>query len=225
MTGDVSPAGQGPAGQGLSRPGELRASHADRDAVVEQLREAAGDGRLTAEELDERLERALTARTYGELAVLTTDLPAAGASHAPAVPGPLPAARELARIDVTSGNAGRNGAWVVPQRMECSVTSGNVRLDFTRAVLTGRVLHVEADVRSGTITLITRPGVVVDADDVSIGSGNVKVRSPWRPGTPEELRIVVSGRVRSGNITARPPRRSFWEWLTRAPLPYAASRA
>ena len=41
---------------------ELRASHDDRDRVVEMLRVSAGDGRLTAEELDERLEQAMTAR-------------------------------------------------------------------------------------------------------------------------------------------------------------------
>ena len=57
---------------------DLRASHEDRDRVVELLRVSAGDGRLTAEELDERLERAITARTYGELAGLVADLPAAG---------------------------------------------------------------------------------------------------------------------------------------------------
>ena len=57
---------------------ELRASHEDRDRVVEMLRVSAGDGRLTAEELDERLELAMTARTYGELARLVADLPAAG---------------------------------------------------------------------------------------------------------------------------------------------------
>ena len=62
----------------------LRVSHEDRDQVAEQLRVAAGDGRLTAEELDERLETALTARTYGELEVLLVDLPAApGARTAP----------------------------------------------------------------------------------------------------------------------------------------------
>jgi hypothetical protein len=43
--------------------------------VVELLRVAAGDGRLTAAELDERLDAALTARTSGKLAVLTADLP------------------------------------------------------------------------------------------------------------------------------------------------------
>ena len=48
--------------------GALRASHADRDQVAEVLRVAAGDGRLSPEELDERLELALSARTYDELA-------------------------------------------------------------------------------------------------------------------------------------------------------------
>ena len=73
MTDEASPPQRGAE---LASQAGLRASHGDRDRVVELLRVAAGDGRLTAEELDERLEAALTARTYGELAALTTDLPA-----------------------------------------------------------------------------------------------------------------------------------------------------
>jgi hypothetical protein len=215
MTGEVSPAGRGVPEHTAS--GELRASHSDRDAVVEQLRVAAGDGRLTSDELDERLERALTARTYQELAALTADLPAAGAPAGPVIPVE---ARELAQIKVTSGHAGRDGRWIVPQRMECGVTSGSIKLDFTQAVLTGRVLRIDADVRSGSLSLITRPGIVVEAEDVTIGSGSVKIRAPWDPAVPEVLRIEVAGRVRSGSITARPPRRSFWQWLRRAPRPY-----
>ncbi len=72
MSGEISPVGKR-SGPGSS-PG-LRASHADRDRVVDVLRIAAGDGRLTAAELDERLEAALSARTVGELSVLTADLP------------------------------------------------------------------------------------------------------------------------------------------------------
>jgi hypothetical protein len=74
MTGELRPADH--SENPVSR-GELRVSYEDRDRVAEELRVAAGDGRLTAEELDERLEVALTARTYGELAALTTDLPVA----------------------------------------------------------------------------------------------------------------------------------------------------
>ena len=53
----------------------LRASDADREAVVGRLRSAAVEGRLETEELDERVEAALRARTYGELDGLLTDLP------------------------------------------------------------------------------------------------------------------------------------------------------
>ena len=64
---------------------ELRVSDADRERVAERLRLAAGEGRLTAEELEGRLERALSARTEGELVPLVADLPAgpAPASSAP----------------------------------------------------------------------------------------------------------------------------------------------
>ncbi|HXL87592.1 MAG TPA: DUF1707 domain-containing protein [Streptosporangiaceae bacterium] len=54
---------------------ELRASDADREQAVDILCIAAGEGRLTRAELDERLEAALTARTIGELATVTADLP------------------------------------------------------------------------------------------------------------------------------------------------------
>ncbi len=203
---------------GIARS-ELRASHEDRDRVVELLRVSAGDGRLTAEELDQRLEAALTARTYGELARLVADLPAAGAVGPPAA-APTAKPKDLVRIDCRSGNAKRNGRWVVPQRIEVRVTSGSVMLDFTEAVVTQPVLQISAEVRSGDLRLITKPGIVVDADEVAVRSGNVKVKAPWGQDVRELLRIEISGKVGSGNITARPPRRTFWQWLTRQPRPY-----
>jgi hypothetical protein len=73
--------------------GELRASDADRDAVVSELGEHFQAGRLTVDELDDRTGRALTARTWGELRELLADLPATGT--APRIPaartaGPQP---------------------------------------------------------------------------------------------------------------------------------------
>lgn len=202
---------------------ELRASHDDRDRVVEQLRVAAGDGRLTADELDQRLELALNARTYGELAKLVADLPASGA---PGVGLATTSAKpkDLIRIDCRSGHAKRDGRWIVPQRIEVKVTSGSVVLDFTEAVITQPVLQITADVRSGHLRLITKPGILVDADDVAVRSGHIKVKSPWRPDVPELLRVEVSGKVGSGEIKARPPFRSFWAWLTRKPRPYELMR-
>jgi Domain of unknown function (DUF1707) len=198
---------------------ELRASHQDRDRVVEVLQVAAGDGRLTAEELDERLEAALTARTHRELAVLTADLPATGASAALGHPAPKP--KDLVRIDCRSGSVKRDGPWVVPERIEVRVTSGSVKLDFTEAVIAAPLLHIDAQVSSGSLTLVTKPGIVVDTDEVAIRSGGVKVRAPWGHGVPVTLRVDVSGKVGSGSISARPPRRTFWQWLLRRPQQYA----
>jgi hypothetical protein len=202
-------------GQEVARS-ELRASHEDRDQVVELLRVSAGDGRLTAEELDERLERAMTARTYGELAALVADLPAAGS----AAGRPAPRVKEVARFDCGSGHTIRNGRWVVPRRMEARVSSGHLKLDFSEAVITQPLLQIDAEVRSGHIILITKPGIVVDTDDVAVRSGHIRIRAPWGPDVPEVLRIEVSGKVGSGHLVARPKYRSFWQWLTRQPRPY-----
>jgi hypothetical protein len=197
---------------------ELRASYDDRDRVVELLRVSAGDGRLTAEELDERVELAMTARTYGELARLVADLPAEGSVASPAT---APQAKEVARIDCASGHVQRVDRWVVPQRMELKVTSGHVKLDFTEAVITRPSLRLDIDVRSGYVGLVTKPGIVVDADEVAIRSGHVQVREPWGSDVPVQLRIEVTGKVGSGHFLAGPRRRTFWAWLTRKPKPYA----
>ena len=200
---------------------ELRASHEDRDRVVELLRVSAGDGRLTAEELDERLELAMTARTYGELAKLVADLPAPGSVVVPTASAPAAKAKDVVRIDCRSGHVRRADQWVVPQRLEVKVTSGHVMLDFTRAIIMQPSLRIDLDVRSGHVVLVTKPGIIVDTDDVAIRSGHVKVREPWGTGGPILLRIDVAGKVGSGHFLARPPRRTFWEWLTRQPRPYA----
>jgi Domain of unknown function (DUF1707) len=216
MTGEISPASQGGMADSARSPDRLRASHEDRDQVIDQLRVAAGDGRLTAEELDERIESAFAARTYGELAVLTGDLPASG--QAPAMPAP---AKGVVRLETRSGNLSRAGRWAVPRRIEARVTSGNIKLDFTEAAIAHSRVDIEAEVRSGNLLIITKPGIAVDTDDVLIRSGNVKVKTPWGHQVPVTLQITVTGRVGSGNIVARPPRRSFWDWLMRRPRRYA----
>lgn len=191
---------------------EIRVSHADRDRVAEQLRVAAGDGRLTMEELDERLEQALNARTGSELAVLTTDLPATMAAGT-LVPG---AAKESMRIEVSSGSTVREGRWAVPRALDVKIGSGSVRLDLTHAVAAEPLLRISAEVRSGSLTIVTRPGVEVIVDEVSVSSGSAKVRrAEGEHLVPTELRIEVSGSVKSGSIVARPPRRSFMDWLLR----------
>ena len=222
MTGELQPAGDGTSPVPRA---ELRVSYEDRDRVAEQLRVAAGDGRLSAEELDERLEIALTARTYAELARVTRDLPSAAGTVLGA-----PAPKDVVRIDCQSSSVERTGPWLVPLRMEVRVKSGVVTLDFTEAVITQPVLPIEAEVGAGALTLITKPGIVVDMDEVTVRSGALEVKAPWGQDA-SVLRIEVSGKVGSGVISARPrrpprpprpPRRTFWQWLTRQPRPRPA---
>jgi class 3 adenylate cyclase len=189
-----------------AQPTGLRASHAYRDRVVEVLRTAAGDGRLTAGELDQRLEIALTARTLGELEPLLADL-------ASAVPAEVP---DLVRIQCGSGDVKRDKSWVVPRRMEIEVGSGSVRLDFREASIAAPELRIDAKVASGSLRLITRPGIVVDADEVTVKSGSVRVIPPAGPDAPVELRVKVSGRVASGSLSARSPRPGRWRARWRA---------
>jgi hypothetical protein len=210
MTDDAPPPQRGAE---LASQAGLRASHGDRDRVVELLRVAAGDGRLTAEELDERLEAALTARTSGELAALTTDLPA--------VPDSAPEPKDLARIDCRGSSVTRDGRWLVPLRMEVRVTGGSVTLDFTEAVILQPSLLIDADVSASRLTLVTKPGVVVDTEEVAAEGSYVKVRAHGGPEVPVILRIQVSGKVSGGHLTARPPGRTFWRWLRRHPQPHA----
>jgi len=191
---------------------ELRASHADRDRIVEILSAAAGDGRLTAAELDERLQAALSARTNNELAVLTADLPPSGIQRH---------AKDMVRIDQRFGNVTRTGHWVVPRRMEIRLTAGEVKLDFTEALITHYTLHIDVDLGIGAdLTLVTRPGIVVDTDGLTVRLGEVKVRHNSDPRSPVSLRVELVGRVRGGDVVARLPRRTFFQWLLRKPRPY-----
>lgn len=68
----------GPADHSL-----LRVSDSDREQAADVLREAAGQGRISLDELDERLESAYAAKTYADLAAITHDLPGPGRCRSP----------------------------------------------------------------------------------------------------------------------------------------------
>ena len=170
----------------------MRASHADRDRVVDALRTAAGDGRLTAEELDSRLETALSARTVGELAALTEDLPAI-----PAAQG-----RDLLIIEQHGGKYVREGRWHVPARIELRTQECRVTLDFTEAVITANRLQVGTDMVHGKLFLITTPGIVIDADGLNLTYSKLKLRSGNRASDPH-LRIELVGTLVHARVIER----------------------
>src|ERR1700761_3991897 len=188
MTAEQPSSGDG-AGELVPRPA-LRASHAERDQVVEVLREAAGDGRLTDEELEQRVEASLSPRTGSDLPLLTADLPARAGARP----------QDGGRIDQRFGTVTREGRWVVPQRMEIKAKAGNVKLDFTEAVLTFDTLHIALELGLGAdLLLVTKPGIMVLTDDLTVRVGDVKVRQPPAGrSAPVILRIELSGKVSGG---------------------------
>ncbi|MEI5036436.1 DUF1707 domain-containing protein [Streptomyces sp. S1A(2023)] len=163
------------------------------------LRVAAGDGRLTATELDERLDGALSARTLGELTALTTDLPSTSESAGAAVAE----VKDVLRIEQKHSPVTRAGRWVVPRRLVLDVKWCAVTLDFTEAVITQDTLRIDVDMRGRTLTLITRPGIVVDADALSLEYSRVRIQHPPELGTPVSLRCGAGRREE-----ARPRRRA-----------------
>lgn len=192
-------------------PRDLRASDTDRERVIALLAEAAGDGRLTLGEHSERAERACSARTLGELAVLTSDLAAATAQ-----PIRLDTRRPVAGI---FGRERRDGRWVVPDRLAVTAIFGEVVLDLREALLQSRRVTVLATVMGGTVQLIVPDGIAVEVTGTAVlsrKSGQATRQSadpPASPGTPViEVRALALG----GRVKVVRPRRSRWrDALTR----------
>jgi hypothetical protein len=182
---------------------DVRASYADRDQVVEIIRDAGAEGRLTPDELEERLQSALAARTLRDLAALTRDLP----EQPKRTKSPIQA-KDLVKIEKRIGSVEWVGPWVVPRRMEIKLTVGNAKIDFSDAVVTDDVLSIDVDLGiGGDLLLITRPGIVVEANDVIVRMGDLKVRPPQQdPNHPVDLRIEVTGQLRGGDFVVRYPR-------------------
>jgi Domain of unknown function (DUF1707) len=90
--------------------GGLRASHADREQVIDTLKTAFADGRLDKDELDDRVGQTLAARTYAELAIVTADIPV-GPAQASA---PRRAARPPVNKEAVKWGLVATGAMIPP---------------------------------------------------------------------------------------------------------------
>jgi Domain of unknown function (DUF1707)/Cell wall-active antibiotics response 4TMS YvqF len=179
-----------------AQPGSslVRASDADRDRTVEALAAASAEGRLSLEEYSQRSEAALTARTVGELASLTADLPAPPHSDAAAVP---------VEITAVLGNESRKGPWVVPAHLVVRSVLGDCHLEMQHAVIGQHVTTIEATVRFGTVTIFVPDGVDVRLTGRAVlGAKSSQLRGEPRPGAPV---IVVNCNVLCGAVTVRRP--------------------
>ncbi|NEB74360.1 DUF1707 domain-containing protein [Streptomyces sp. SID14478] len=183
---------------------DLRASDADREQVVERLREAVAEGRLDMDEFGERLEAAYKARTYRELAPLTRDLPGAGVS-APVnlVKAPLPegavdwsariggAASSTSAVAVMSGFQ-RKGPWTVPRRFNCFAFWGGGELDLRDARFEDREVVINCVAIMGGMNIVVPPGVEVVVRGLGI-MGAFDQREAGVQGDPGAPRVVVTG--------------------------------
>ncbi|MCJ0872213.1 DUF1707 domain-containing protein [Streptomyces sp. AP-93] len=209
---------------------ELRASDADRERVVDRLRDAVAEGRLDMDEFEERLDAAYRSRTYAELEPLTRDLPALGATApiaaAPVAPVGLtkavPAGSETpwpARI-VGGGAAGgpavavavmsgfqRKGNWTVPARFHAVAFWGGGELDLREASFAEREVVINCVAIMGGIQIIVPPGVELDVRGIGVMGGFDQTDSPGpvEPGAP---RVVVTGLAFWGGVEVKvkPPK-------------------
>jgi Domain of unknown function (DUF1707) len=181
----------------------LRAADADREAVADRLRAAAGEGRIDFAELEERLGRAYGARTYGELEALVTDLP----GQPPSVSSPgLGAEPETLALKTTTANIKQSGRWVVPRRITAESTTGLITIDFTQASCAHSEVIVEATTRTGWIRLILPDGWAARVGPSSTNVGHISNKAPETadPGAPT---VTVTGHPVFGYIKIKQRRR------------------
>ncbi|MFE2329321.1 DUF1707 domain-containing protein [Streptomyces sp. NPDC059385] len=196
---------------------ELRASDADRERVVERLRDGLAEGRLDMEEFEERLEAAYKSRTYAELEPLTRDLPAVGAT---APQSPVPAAGSGTAWPARIGGAGtsstavaimsgfqRKGRWTVPARFDAVAFWGGGELDLREADFAQREVVINCVAVMGGIQVIVPPGVAVDVRGIGI-MGGFDQRHSGERADPDAPRVVVTGFAFWGGVDVRvkPPK-------------------
>lgn len=185
----------------------LRASDADRDLVIELLRTAVADGRLDPVEFDGRLDAALAARTIDELTPLITDLVAGpgsdGALTLPSAGTPAEPAAELLTIKERHGSVRRDGRWTLPHRLALRTAWCDVMLDLTSAVRSAPELVIELRVSGGNVELVLAPGMVVNANELSVRHSMLTISRDAGDNTPETLHVRLVGRMRHGRLDTR----------------------
>ncbi len=165
-------------------PSQLRISDQDRHRVAEILREAAGEGRIDLEELDERLEATFAARTYADLVPITLDLPVAPNATLPsrqaAMPSPVVRGPVEERHRAILGGVDRRGVWVVPQRLTVVAFLGGANLDLRQAQFAASevVITINAVMGGAEVTVNQHTHVVMEGTGIMGGYAGPEDRAP-----------------------------------------------
>jgi hypothetical protein len=195
---------------------ELRASDTDRERVADVLRDAAGHGRISMDELEERLEAVYAARTYGELVPITRDLPVQDAVPAMSLPvrasavGDLvagqgePVGRSTA-IAILSG-ANRGGSWIVPRKLTAFAFWGGSVIDLREARFASQVTVIRATAIMGGVQVLVPEGVRVEVTGLGIMGGYNE--SGTKPAVGANAPVVrIRGLAFWGGVVVRHMRR------------------
>ena len=148
----------------------MRASDAEREQLVDALRDHAAQGRLTTEELEQRSAAAYSATTRGELVALRRDLPEAAAPSK----GSAPPEVVGERIGAVLSSSHQAGHWLVPERLHVKAVLGDCKLDLRHAEVPPEVT-IEVKVRLGDVTIYVPADARVELTGRSI-LGDKKVR-------------------------------------------------
>ncbi|WP_104107955.1 DUF1707 domain-containing protein [Nocardioides sp. 616] len=192
-------------------PSQLRISDADRHRVAEVLREAAAEGRIDLEELDERLETAYAAKVYADLVPITIDLPGDSRLPVPAQPQPqprpmavpdgLPAAEYPTSIAVMGG-VDRKGVWQVGESHTAVAVMGGICIDLRQARFTSHETVINAYTFWGGIDVLVNAGTRVIVDGVGIMGAFEQGRDKVAPDIGPDAPVVrVKGFALMGAVS------------------------
>jgi len=170
---------------------ELRASDAEREAAVSRLREAAGEGRLTLEELAERTDAAYAAKTRGELERLSDDLPVRQTTAVPqtatstfiAGGEAAPALRARRTLFAFMGGSDTQGPMRLGPELTVIAIMGGHDVDLNDAVLEAGELTVDVVSIMGGTDFRVPEGVHVVHEVIGILGGD-DVEAPAHPPPP-----------------------------------------
>jgi hypothetical protein len=161
----------GQAGNGLA---QVRASDAEREAVVARLNAATGEGRLSLEEFSERVTVALAARTQGDLDLVVQDLPGGSGSPRAVSAVSAPAQNVRSRTSVF-GSVKRSGRWRMDRDAKIATIMGSVKLDLRDAEFPAAAVQLKVESVFGSVKVWIPRGVAVEVEGESLfGSRKVE---------------------------------------------------
>jgi Domain of unknown function (DUF1707)/Cell wall-active antibiotics response 4TMS YvqF len=190
----------------MSEPDDsLRVSDAERDATVRTLGDHAAVGRLTLDELEDRAGKALAAKTRGDLAVLTSDLPQ---QAAPAGPSGVPQARTRKPVRwmvAIMGGSHRRGRFRAVGSINAIAIMGGDEIDLREAEIEGGELTLNLFSLMGGSNIYVPDSVEVEVGGFSLMGGHEEIGSERpRPGAPV-IRIRAYNLMGGASIYRLPP--------------------